>query len=210
MLPPNFIRPCLPTPRKEPPAGGGWLHEIKFDGFRVQVHKHGRDVALFSRGGTEWSDRYPAITEAIAKLPTRAVILDAELTACNPDGWTNFSALLRKRHGHLCIWVFDILAQNGKDLRELPLASRRQKLDALMARVRSDVIRYSEPFPDPLRLLAACAEHKLEGIVSKRLHRPYRSGPSSSWIKVKCPEWRLANQWRHEFFARNSARPERG
>jgi hypothetical protein len=80
------------------------------------------------------------------------------------------------------------------------LASRRQKLDALMGRVRSDVIRYSEPFPDPFRLLAACAEHKLEGIVSKRVDRPYRSGPISSWIKVKCPEWRLANQWRHEFF----------
>jgi bifunctional non-homologous end joining protein LigD len=102
---------------------------VKFDGFRVQVHKHGRDVALFSRGGTEWSDRYPEITAAIAKLPTRAVILDAELTACDGDGWTNFSALLHRGHGHLCIWVFDILAQNGKDLRELPLASRRQKLD---------------------------------------------------------------------------------
>jgi bifunctional non-homologous end joining protein LigD len=157
-------------------------------------------VALFSRGGTEWSDRYPDITEAIAKLPTRAVVLDAELTACNRDGWANFSALLHRRYGHLCIWVFDILAQNGKDLRELPLASRRQKLDALMARVRSHVIRYSEPFSDPLRLLAVCAEHKLEGIVSKRVDRPYQSGPSSTWIKVKCPEWRRANQWRHEFF----------
>jgi bifunctional non-homologous end joining protein LigD len=120
------------------------------------------------------------------------------LTACNHDGWTNFSALLHRRYDHLCIWVFDILAQHGKDLRELPLASRRQKLDALMARVRSDVIRYSEPFADPLKLLAACAEHKLEGIVCKRVDRP-----SSSWIKVKCAEWRWANQWRHEFFRHN-------
>jgi bifunctional non-homologous end joining protein LigD len=78
-----------------------------------------------------------------------------------------------------------------------------------MARVRSDVIRYSEPFPDPSRLLAACAEYKLEGIVSKRVDRPYRSGPSRSWIKVKCPEWRLANQWRHKFFACTSAQPKR-
>jgi bifunctional non-homologous end joining protein LigD len=130
------------------------------------------------------------------------VILDAELTACRDDGWTSFSALLRRCHEHLCIWVFDILSQNGKDLRELPLASRRGKLDALMARVRSDTIRYSEPFPDPIRLLEACAEHKLEGIVSKRIDRPYRSGESNSWIKVKCPQWRQANQWRQEFFAR--------
>jgi bifunctional non-homologous end joining protein LigD len=79
-----------------------------------------------------------------------------------------------------------------------------------MARVRSDAIRYSEPFPDPLRLLVACSEHKLEGIVSKRVDRPYQSGPSSSWIKVKCAEWRWANQWRHEFFARSGARPKQG
>src|SRR6185369_10158708 len=103
------------------------------------------------------------------RVTSSAVVLDAELTACRDDGWTSFSALLHRRHGHLCIWVFDMLSQNGKDLRELPLVARREKLEALMAKVRSDVIRYSEPFPDPLRLLAACAEHKLEGIVSKRV-----------------------------------------
>jgi bifunctional non-homologous end joining protein LigD len=200
-LRPIFIPPCRPTARREPPTGERWLHEVKFDGFRLQVHKVGRNVSLFSRGGTEWANRYPEITDAVRKLPTRAVVLDAELTACRNDGWTSFSALLRMRDAHLCIWAFDLLSQNGKDLRELPLASRRQKLEALMAKVQSNVIRYSEPFPDPLRLLAACAENKLEGIVSKRIDRPYRSGPSNSWIKVKCPEWRQANQWRHEFFA---------
>src|SRR6516164_3524344 len=98
MLHPTFIPPCRPTPRREPPVGDGWFHEVKFDGFRIQVHKHGGDVALFSRGGAEWSDRYPEITKAVAKLPTRAVILDAELTSCNHDGWTNFSALLHRGH----------------------------------------------------------------------------------------------------------------
>jgi bifunctional non-homologous end joining protein LigD len=102
----------------------------------------------------------------------------------------------------LCIWVFDFLAQNGKDLRLLPLNQRRKKLDDLMARVRSDVVRHSELFPDPLKLLAACVEHKLEGIVSKRAGTPYRSGPSTSWIKVKCLGWREQNEWRGEFFGR--------
>jgi quercetin dioxygenase-like cupin family protein len=128
----TFIPPCRPTPRKEPPMGDGWLHEVKFDGFRVQIHKRGRDVALFSRGGRERADRYPAITEAVRKLPTKAVVLDAELTACRDDGWPSFSALLRGREAHLCIWVFDMLSQNGRDLRELPLASRRQKLAAVI------------------------------------------------------------------------------
>jgi bifunctional non-homologous end joining protein LigD len=199
---PVFITPCQPTLRKEPPTGAGWLHEVKFDGFRIQVHKQGRDVALFSKGGNSWTDRYPAIVAAVAKLPTKSVILDAELTACHPDGSLDFGALLSKRQAHLCIWVFDILAQNGKDLRPLTLTERRKKLDGLMARVQSDFIRHSELFLDPLKLLAACSEHKLEGIVSKRADTPYRSGPSQHWIKVKCPGWREENDWRHEFFAR--------
>lgn len=202
MLRTAFITPCQPTLRKEPPTGQAWIHEVKFDGFRIQVHKQGKDVALFSKGGTDWTDRYRSVAEAVARLPTKAIVLDAELTAHRPDGSLDFGALLSKRQTHLSIWAFDILIQNGKDLRLLPLEQRRKKLDALMAKVRCNVVRYSEVFSDPLRLLAACAEHKLEGIVSKRADTPYRSGPSQHWIKVKVPAWREENHWRHEFFAR--------
>jgi bifunctional non-homologous end joining protein LigD len=73
-----------------------------------------------------------------------------------------------------------------------------------LARVQSNVIRASEVFPDPQRLLAACMEHGLEGIASKRADTPYRSGPSRHWVKVKCPRWREENRWRHEFFARKA------
>jgi ATP-dependent DNA ligase len=76
--------------------------------------------------------------------------------------------------------------------------------------IRLDTHRLLGAVSRSVERLAACAEHKLEGIVSKRVDPPYRSGPSSSWIKVKCPEWRLANQWRHEFFARSGAQPKRG
>jgi bifunctional non-homologous end joining protein LigD len=202
MLRTAFIIPCQPTLRPEPPSGDGWVHEVKFDGFRIQVHKEGKDVALFSRGGTDWTDRYRAISDAAARLPVSAIVLDAELTAHKLDGSLDFGALLSKRRAHLSIWIFDVLFQNGKDLRTLPLRDRRKKLDVLMARVRSNVVRPSEVFPDPRRLLAACKEHRLEGIVSKRVDTPYRSGPSQHWIKVKCPEWREENRWRHEFFAR--------
>jgi ATP-dependent DNA ligase len=71
-----FIPPCQPNLRKEPPNHRGWLHEVKFDGFRIQLHKHGKEVALFSKGGAFWNDRYPTIAKAVAKLPTKAVIFD--------------------------------------------------------------------------------------------------------------------------------------
>jgi bifunctional non-homologous end joining protein LigD len=179
------------------------MHEVKFDGYRIQAHKTGKEIALFSKSGRPWTSRYPLIAQAAAALPTRSVILDAELTACDLHGWVDFEALLHRKDAHLCIWVFDILLLNGRDLRPLPLEDRREKLDKLMARVPSGVIRRSELFPDAQQLLSACEEHKMEGIVSKRMDAPYTSGPSSNWIKVKCPAWRAANQWRHELFARN-------
>jgi bifunctional non-homologous end joining protein LigD len=205
MLRTAFIVPCQPTLRKEPPAGDGWVHEVKFDGFRIQVHKDGKDVALFSKGGADWTRRYPSIAEGVRELRTRSLVLDAELAACASDGSQDFGALLSRNPAHLCIWVFDLLKLNGTDLRALSLSQRRKELDRVMADVRSDVIFYSEIFSDPNRLLAACAKYRLEGIVSKRADEPYRSGPCRSWIKVKCPEWREQNAWRHEFFARQKS-----
>jgi bifunctional non-homologous end joining protein LigD len=102
----------------------------------------------------------------------------------------------------LCVWVFDMLSQFGNDLRKLPLSARREKLERLMTRVQNSVVRYSETFSDPHALLAACAERKLEGIVSKRATAAYNSGPTTAWIKIKCPAWREENAWPHEFFER--------
>jgi len=110
---------------------------VKFDGFRIQLHKSGREVAVYSRRGFDCTPKYPTIADATRKLPTRAVILDGELTSCDLDGRPNFHALLGKRYGHLCVWVFDILSQNGKDLRGLPLSDRREKLSRLMERMES-------------------------------------------------------------------------
>ena len=110
-----FIRPCSPIIGKVPPIGPLWLHEVKFDGYRCQIHKDGKHVALLSKSGNEFTSRYPALANAVAKMPTKAVILDAELTACAADGAPDFGALLRKRTDSLCVWVFDILSHNGKD-----------------------------------------------------------------------------------------------
>ncbi len=198
-----FIRPCSPIISKVPPIGPGWLHEVKFDGYRCQIHKDGKQVTLFSKNGNEFTSRYPAVASAVAKLPIKAVVLDAELTACASDGSPDFGALLRKRTNGLCVWVFDILFHNGKDLRLLTYVERRTRLETLLLRVSDPSIRYSETFPDPLPLLSACQTRGLEGIVSKRIDKPYRSGPCKDWLKTKCPNWRRNNEWRHEFFSRS-------
>lgn len=139
-----FIVPCLPTLRKEPPTGAAWVHECKFDGYRLQLHKEAKDVALLSKNGNEFTSRFPEILIAASTIPTKSVILDCELTACFDDGRPDFSALLHKREVPLCVWVFDILGQNGKDLRPLTLSSRRMKLNKLMARVDTPMFRCSE------------------------------------------------------------------
>ena len=112
-----FFEPCLPTLAKEPPAGPGWVHEVKFDGYCLQVHKEGKDVVLLSKNGND--------------------------LACANDGTPDFASLLHKRDVPLCIWVFDILALNGKDLRTLKLFVRRQKLNKLMARFSTPTIQCS-------------------------------------------------------------------
>lgn len=195
-----FIPPCLPTLREEAPIGLAWVHEVKFDGYRLQLHKEGKDVALFSKAGNDFTSRFPEIATAAASIPAKSVILDCELTACFDDGRPDFSGLLHKREVPLCVWVFDILYQTGKDLRPLTLGARRMKLNKLMARVKDPMFRCSETFLDPDALFKACSDRRMEGIVSKRVDRPYQSGPSQDWIKVKCPEWREENRWRHEFF----------
>jgi ATP dependent DNA ligase-like protein len=153
-----FVRPQLPVLRKEPPQSPGWCHELKFDGYRLQIHKIGREVRLFSKSGNDFTSRYPSIAGAVTKLPTRAVILDAELTSCDADGRPNFNALIGRKHKHLCVWVFDILAQNGNDLRQLALEDRRSKLNQIMRKVESVVVPQSELFDDQLRTAATVRE----------------------------------------------------
>ena len=110
---------------KVPPTGPLWVHEVKFDGYRLQIHKDGKHVVLYSKRGNDFTSSYPTLVSAVAKLPTKAVILDAELTFCAPDGSPNFSALLRRKTDGLRVWVFDILSQSGKDQRLKPLSARR-------------------------------------------------------------------------------------
>ena len=196
-----FISPAQPALRDRPPKGEAWLHEVKFDGYRVQLHKAGKDVVIFSRNGADFTWRWPAILYALQSLPAKSAIIDAEVVASNAKGMPDFRAL----HGRtakpedFCAWAFDLLELNGKDQRPQALSVRRAKLAKLLERLDNSFVRFSEGFGDGERLLAECERLGLEGIVSKRLDQPYRS-IRPDWIKVKTKAWREANRNRRELF----------
>jgi bifunctional non-homologous end joining protein LigD len=195
-----FIPPALPKLRASPPTGEGWLYELKFDGYRVQLHKAGVSSLIYGRNGGDFTRRFPAVAAAVLGLPTKSCVIDGELIAAGRHGQPDFLALLHGRHVPTCVYCFDLLELNGHDLREKPLVQRRARLQALLARAKCNVIRFSETFPNANDLLAECARLGLEGIVAKRRDAPYRSGTRSGWIKVKTSEWRASNHWRAKFF----------
>jgi bifunctional non-homologous end joining protein LigD len=166
---------------------------------------------LLSRHGHDLTSRFPAIASALATLDATTAILDGELVATNDEGLPDFRALHRRSaDARLAVWVFDLLEVNGHDVRPLSLEERRQHLEQQLASHSGDgTLRYSESFADPARLLAAAHDLVLEGVVSKRLDAPYRSGRRPEWVKVKTESWRIANgeRWRSP---RQRGGPQRG
>ena len=191
-----FIAPAQPVLRSSPPS----------DGYRVQLHKAGAGATIFSRNGADFSRRFPNIAAAIVGLPTRSCVIDGEVIAAGRHDQPDFLALLHGRHVPTCVYCFDLLELNGRDLREQPLVQRRARLEALLKRAKCNVIRFSETFPNANDLLAECARLSLEGIVAKRKDAPYRSGARSGWVKVKTEEWKAVNRWRAEFFEKPAQR----
>jgi ATP-dependent DNA ligase len=178
---------CLPTTAKAVPAGEAWFHEVKYDGYRLRIERDGASVRLITRGGYDWSGRYPWIAAAARRNRVKQFVIDGEAVILGVDGISDFNALHSGKHNaevQLC--AFDVLAIDGEDLRDLPLSMRKTNLDRLL-RGRPDGI-FVNPFetgpigPDLFRV--ACGMG-LEGMVSKRGDRPYRSGRSKDWIKVK-------------------------
>ena len=187
-----FIYPCLPRRRSRAPAGKDWLHEVAFDGCRVQLHRVGAEVTIYSRHGVELTAGRAAIADALARVPATSVVLDGELVADSEDRACGVGAC-DGADSQLVVHCFDVLAVNGKDLRALPLLARKEKLADLLGQANSDVLLYSDLFTDPKRLLAACEQEGLEGIISKHADSPYRSG-RGDWIKVTCRAPRQADK----------------
>ena len=167
----------------------------------MQLHKEGKEVCIHSRNGANFTTRFGVIAHALALLPTKSAILDAEVVATNAAGMPDFHALHGRRvqSEDICCWASDLLNLNGTDLRQLPLIARRAKLERLLTQLTAGFIMYSEPFTDAEKLLAECEKRGIEGIVSKRKDAIYRSG-KCDWIKVKTKSWRAANTARGELF----------
>jgi ATP-dependent DNA ligase len=121
--------PCLPRPAKQPPAGTGWIHEIKHDGFRIIAHRNGDRVQLMTRAGNNFASRFPLITAAIAELPVCSSVIDGEAIACDENGLSVFDLLHHQRRDQVVtLCAFDLLELDGENLRQMPIEHRKSKL----------------------------------------------------------------------------------
>jgi bifunctional non-homologous end joining protein LigD len=188
---PSFIEPALATLATKPPAGERFIHEIKFDGYRLQAHVTAGRVKLITRGGLDWTSKFgKEIVAAFKALPMGKAVIDGELIVETSAGASDFSALQADlsegRSDRFVFYAFDLLYLDDYDLRASPLTERKQLLHQLVESVPGR-IRYSDHFEEngELVLKHAC-RLSLEGIVSKVASDPYRSGRTRSWIKSKC------------------------
>lgn len=204
---PVFIPPQLATLANEPPPGGKWVHEIKFDGYRIQAHIRQGRVKLLTRTGLDWTHKFASIAALLAELPCDSAILDGEMVAVDGEGVSSFkalqNALTEERDDTLHYYAFDALFLDGKDLTKLPLLERKTHLEALLSDAPKRIF-YSEHFTadGDTFLQHACHMH-LEGVISKLATARYEKGRSKGWIKSKCSK-------RQEFVIGGFTLPSKG
>ena len=185
--PAAFIHPCRPTVVAQPPSGPGWAHELKHDGYRLQIHVRDGRVRLYTMNGADWSKRYPLIVRAAARIKGSAII-DAEVVCLDSEGMAVFDALhSRVNDAEASACAFDLMMLNGDDLRRKPYMERKASLRKLLHHGRGvQYVEHAEGHGD--KMFAAVCTLGLEGIVSKKLDSLYRSGPSKAWLKIKNPK----------------------
>jgi bifunctional non-homologous end joining protein LigD len=186
--PVGFVDPCVPTISPKPPTGPNWLHEVKHDGYRLIVCRRGDRVRLFTRRGYDWSDRYPLVVAAAGALTVDATI-DGEVVVSDDTGIADFEMLHSRDHDQRAIlYAFDLLDLDGQDQRALSLENRKARLDGLLRGVPSGIQYCDHLDGDGETVFAHVCKLGCEGIVSKDRTRPYRSGPSKTWLKIKNPQ----------------------
>ncbi|HUB86132.1 MAG TPA: DNA ligase D [Rhizomicrobium sp.] len=187
---PAFVAPQLARLMKEPPRGSNWVHEVKFDGYRLQMRVEKGKARLRTRKGLDWTERFPEIAEAGRALPD--CIIDGEICALNKEGASDFgllqNALSDHKTGDLIFYVFDCLFARGRDLRKEPLADRKDALAEILKdnRQKRRLMFVPHFTSSGDAMLTAACQMDLEGVISKRLDAPYQSGRADSWTKSKC------------------------
>jgi bifunctional non-homologous end joining protein LigD len=186
---PQFVPPQLATLASAPPEGDGWLHEIKYDGYRAIAALAGDRCRLYTRSGQDWTDKFAAVAASLRELKVGSALLDGEIVALDEKGRSSFQRLqnaLKEGRIPLTYYVFDILELDGRDLRDEPLVRRKEILKSLL-KDAPDAIRYSADVDgNGDKVLAQACRLGLEGIVSKQADKPYVSRRAPSWLKIKC------------------------
>ena len=193
--PPPFIAPQLATQVDAVPAGNGWMHEIKFDGYRAMIAAAGAKVVVYTRNGLDWTDKFAPLVRHIAALDLPPALIDGEIVALGNDGNPDFSqlqAVLKRGHGAqseatpLSFFAFDLLSLNGEDLRPLTNIERKERLEALLHDAAPPILVADHIIGGGETLFQAMCAAGQEGIIAKRVDSPYRSKRTASWVKVKC------------------------
>ena len=186
---PGFVPPALATKIDKPPAGDRWLHEIKFDGYRVQLHIVNDDIKVFTRRGNDWTKRFRKVAADAYLINAKSAIIDGEIVVPAADGTTDFSVLQNELKGtsdKIVMVAFDLLYLNGQDVRKLPLFERKALLQKLIAKT---AIQFSESFElDGREMFKHACKTGLEGVVSKVRDSRYPTDRTNDWVKVTCAQ----------------------
>ena len=192
---PSFRKPQLATLVDEVPAGNGWMHEIKFDGYRALVAAKGDEVRVFTRSGKDWTDKFAPLARAFAELNLPSSLIDGEIVATDAKGNPDFStlqAVLKRGHGSqgagdaLSFHAFDLIEADGEDLTAETNVERKERLEALLKRAQPPIHVADHLIGAGEKLLRTMCDAGQEGIISKRIDAPYRHSRSKAWVKVKC------------------------
>ncbi|HTE34903.1 MAG TPA: non-homologous end-joining DNA ligase [Reyranella sp.] len=186
---PGFIEPALATSIEKVPSGGRWIHEIKFDGYRVQVHLANEAVKIFTRRGNDWTKRFTKVAHDAWRIKASSAIIDGEIVVPAADGTTDFSVLQNELKGSskaIVLVAFDLLYLNGRDIRNEPLVRRKAELKKIIG---GTDVQFSESFEIEGRdVFAHACKLGLEGVVSKVRDSAYASGRGNSWVKKTCAQ----------------------
>jgi len=192
---PRFQPVQLATLVDDVPSGNGWMHEIKFDGYRALIAAKGGEVKVFTRSGLDWSEKFQPLVAAIAALDLPPCLIDGEIVAYDKAGNPDFSALqnvLKRGHGaqgpgdSFAFHAFDLLSLDGQDLKPLPNIERKERLEALLGQAQAPIHVADHVIGAGEKLFAAMCKAGQEGIIAKRIDAPYRGDRTRNWVKVKC------------------------